>query len=295
VRAGEETLHGAPRAGPDRVDAFTASRDLVRARIRPAPLASLLFHRNHHHLSRRARPHQHPSSPPPPPHYLSQCLDAARAARYAHLAVCSLVLCPNGPRCSQGLGKGGAKRHRKILRDNIQGITKPAIRRLARRGGVKRISGLIYEETRGVLKIFLENVRPPLFAMRRAWLTHVVATQVIRDSVTYTEHAKRKTVTALDVVYALKRSGRTVSSTTLILFHLVADAYSRPALWLRCLSSHFVHGPFPDVVVPSLHLYVMLIMPAYLTTTDVVYVNLIQMRRLRPNVCHSPLLCRTHP
>ncbi|PWA51994.1 Histone H4 [Artemisia annua] len=58
----------------------------------------------------------------------------------------------------KGLGKGGAKRHRKVLRDNIQGITKPAIRRLARRGGVKRISGLIYEETRGVLKIFLENV-----------------------------------------------------------------------------------------------------------------------------------------
>jgi len=78
----------------------------------------------------------------------------------------------------------------KILRDNIQGITKPAIRRLARRGGVKRISGLIYEETRGVLKVFLENV--------------------IRDAVTYTEHAKRKTVTAMDVVYALKRQGRTL-------------------------------------------------------------------------------------
>ena len=45
----------------------------------------------------------------------------------------------------KGLGKGGAKRHRKVLRDNIQGITKPAIRRLARRGGVKRISGLIYD------------------------------------------------------------------------------------------------------------------------------------------------------
>ena len=42
----------------------------------------------------------------------------------------------------KGLGKGGAKRHRKVLRDNIQGITKPAIRRLARRGGVKRISGV---------------------------------------------------------------------------------------------------------------------------------------------------------
>ncbi|MGH0155855.1 UNVERIFIED_CONTAM: hypothetical protein FKN15_030091 [Acipenser sinensis] len=68
----------------------------------------------------------------------------------------------------KGLGKGGAKRHRKVLRDNIQGITKPAIRRL----------------------VFLENV--------------------IRDAVTYTEHAKRKTVTAMDVVYALKRQGRTL-------------------------------------------------------------------------------------
>ena len=44
------------------------------------------------------------------------------------------------------------------------------------------------EETRGVLKIFLENV--------------------IRDSATYTEHARRKTVTARDVVTALKRQGR---------------------------------------------------------------------------------------
>ena len=59
----------------------------------------------------------------------------------------------------KGLGKGGAKRHRKVLRDNIQGITKPAIRRLARRGGVKRISGLIYEETRGVLKVIKHNLR----------------------------------------------------------------------------------------------------------------------------------------
>ena len=90
----------------------------------------------------------------------------------------------------KGLGKGGAKRHRKILRDNILGITKPAIRRLARRGGVKRISGLMYEEARSVLKCFLENV--------------------VRDAVTYTEHSKRKTVSALDVVYALKRQGRTL-------------------------------------------------------------------------------------
>ena len=33
--------------------------------------------------------------------------------------------------------------HLKFLLYNIQGITKPSIGRLARRGGVKRISGLI--------------------------------------------------------------------------------------------------------------------------------------------------------
>ena len=76
------------------------------------------------------------------------------------------------------------------MRDNINGITKPAIRRIARRGGVKRISGMMYEETRGVLKTFLENI--------------------IKDSVPYTEHPRRKTVTALDLVYALKRQGKTL-------------------------------------------------------------------------------------
>uniref|UniRef100_A0A0E0DSL2 Histone H4 n=2 Tax=commelinids TaxID=4734 RepID=A0A0E0DSL2_9ORYZ len=117
----------------------------------------------------------------------------------------------------KGLGKGGAKRHRKVLRDNIQGITKPAIRRLARRGGVKRISGLIYEETRGVLKIFLENViRDAVTYTEHARRKTVTAMDVIflenviRDAVTYTEHARRKTVTAMDVVYALKRQGRTL-------------------------------------------------------------------------------------
>ena len=58
---------------------------------------------------------------------------------------------PKPPKMSaRGKGKrlhiGKGKRHRLVLRDNIHGITKPALRRLARRGGVKRLSGLIYEE-----------------------------------------------------------------------------------------------------------------------------------------------------
>lgn len=85
----------------------------------------------------------------------------------------------------KGLGIGGAKRHRNVLKVNIKCLTNAAIRRLARRGGVKRISGLVYEHTRAYLNCFLENV--------------------IRDAITYTEHAERKIVTAMDVVYALKR------------------------------------------------------------------------------------------
>ncbi|KAH8615635.1 hypothetical protein ERJ75_000566000 [Trypanosoma vivax] len=57
-----------------------------------------------------------------------------------------------------GEAKGSQKRQKKILRENVRGITRGSIRRLARRGGVKRISGVIYDEVRGVLKSFVEGV-----------------------------------------------------------------------------------------------------------------------------------------
>lgn len=91
---------------------------------------------------------------------------------------------------TRGLGKGGAKRHRKKTNNAVKGITRLDIRRLARKGGCKRIDGLVYDATRDVLKEFLRAV--------------------LKDTVQYTESAKRKTVTAMDVVYALKRQGRTM-------------------------------------------------------------------------------------
>lgn len=89
-------------------------------------------------------------------------------------------------------GKGGkfpskGKRHKIEPRDVMFGIKKTNIRRICRRGGVKRICAKIYEEVRGVAKSFLENV--------------------LRDGLAYTEHAKRKTVTAQDVIYAYNRQG----------------------------------------------------------------------------------------
>merc|ERR1719331_949417 len=82
----------------------------------------------------------------------------------------------------------GKQRIQKLEDSTLHGITKPAIRRLARRGGVKRISRPIYDEIRNELRLFLEST--------------------LRDATTYCEHAKRKTVKPLDIVYALKRKGR---------------------------------------------------------------------------------------
>ncbi|KAJ6517498.1 hypothetical protein C8R47DRAFT_1031989 [Mycena vitilis] len=97
------------------------------------------------------------------------------------------------PRKSSG-GKAGRWAYigpaRRQRRANIYGITKPALRRLARRGGVKRLSRTTYDDMRGALRIFLHGV--------------------IHDAVLYTEHGYRNTVTPLDVMYALKRSGRTL-------------------------------------------------------------------------------------
>ncbi|CAI0447239.1 unnamed protein product [Linum tenue] len=71
---------------------------------------------------------------------------------------------------SGGKGERGWEREERSVntRDNIHRITKPRIQDLARRGGVKRINGVIYE-TRDILKIFLENI--------------------IGDTVTYTENS----------------------------------------------------------------------------------------------------------
>jgi histone H4 len=87
-----------------------------------------------------------------------------------------------------GEAKVSSKRSKKLLKDNARGITKGSVRRLARRAGIKRISGLLYEETRQVIKSFVEKV--------------------VADSVSYTEYARKRTVTCGAVVQALKKRGR---------------------------------------------------------------------------------------
>ena len=94
----------------------------------------------------------------------------------------------------RGKGKQGPKRLRSILNDALHNISQPAIRHLARRGGVKCISANIYEEVQGILKIFLECV--------------------IQDVITFCQYNQWKTVTTIDVIFALKHHGRNLYGFT---------------------------------------------------------------------------------
>src|SRR5579862_21624 len=75
----------------------------------------------------------------------------------------------------------------KIVRDSIQGITKPALGRICSRAGIKRKSGTIYEEMRGVLKVKMEII--------------------LRDCIVFAENDGRKTVKLCDLEAVLTIMG----------------------------------------------------------------------------------------
>ena len=87
---------------------------------------------------------------------------------------------------AKGLGAGGAKRH-------IKKVTGPKpvktdIKRVARRAGVKRMSKSCFGDMFGALKEYLDKD--------------------LKVAATYAEHSKRKTLTAGDVVQAVKKRGK---------------------------------------------------------------------------------------
>ena len=71
-----------------------------------------------------------------------------------------------GIKGSKGLGKGGVKRHGKVRQcDCVEGgTTKPAIRKLARCGGVKRLSGLSYDQPCDFVKNCIQDALAQLEA-----------------------------------------------------------------------------------------------------------------------------------
>jgi histone H4 len=88
------------------------------------------------------------------------------------------------------MGKVVCHRRRRVLLAGTARMSKGSLRRLARRGGVKRMSSSIFQDTEHVLREFLR--------------------ETLRNSVVFMEHARRKTLTLQDVVYALKHQGNTL-------------------------------------------------------------------------------------
>lgn len=83
-----------------------------------------------------------------------------------------------------------AKRHQQHQKPSIEGIKKGDIRRLARKGGVRRISLPVYDHSKHVMRAFLRNL--------------------LKSAVIYSTACKRKTVTGMDVTMAMKKQGMTL-------------------------------------------------------------------------------------
>lgn len=81
----------------------------------------------------------------------------------------------------------GPVKHRMLIRDSIQGITNPAIGRIAQTAGIKRVSGLVYEEFRGVMKTYMK--------------------ELMQATLIFTEHDRRRTVKQADLDAALQVKG----------------------------------------------------------------------------------------
>jgi|WetSurMetagenome_2_1015567.scaffolds.fasta_scaffold397755_2 histone H4 len=116
-------------------------------------------------------------------------------------------------------GRGGAivqKRIKKSQKESGKVVTKPGLQRLMKRAGVKRCSGLIYEEIRECLKHFVTRVvskAASISALRGAGsgsellanTPHVVEMGQGQQCLTA---PTAKTVTAQDVVLGLRSMGR---------------------------------------------------------------------------------------
>lgn len=78
-------------------------------------------------------------------------------------------------------------RHRKGQTRDIEAIKNPTIKRLAQRAGVKRVREEIYDAMRAYIRAFL--------------------VKTLNDTLLVTGHARRRTVTHRDVIYALRNRG----------------------------------------------------------------------------------------
>lgn len=109
-----------------------------------------------------------------------------------------------GKSIGKGKGKAYISRH-KPNTDVIERLTKPAIRRILRRAGVKRMSAEIYPKIRECLKVRTHPLPPTdLLLSTLPPPRQGILEPVCRDTLEYTQNGRRKTITSMDVIHGLK-------------------------------------------------------------------------------------------
>lgn len=84
-------------------------------------------------------------------------------------------------------------KNKNIVRDNIANVSKDSIKRLARKAGIKYLSNLIYDEVRGVIVVWLE--------------------QIISKAIIYAQYRNKVTVSLDDVLEATRFLGWKIYTT----------------------------------------------------------------------------------
>jgi len=98
---------------------------------------------------------------------------------------------PQSARLREAQLSGGVRHsHDQADEKAVVGVTKPAIRRIARRGGVKRVSERVYAKTRRLMNTYL--------------------TRILCEANLYADYAERKTITVKDVLCALRRRNEAI-------------------------------------------------------------------------------------
>lgn len=88
------------------------------------------------------------------------------------------------------MNSAAARASRLKAEDAVSGLTKPATRRLARRGGCRRLA---------------RNVYPVAKMTTRAYVA-----KILSKAAALTGYANRKTITKADIVHAVKNQGVTL-------------------------------------------------------------------------------------
>lgn len=141
-------------------------------------------------------------------------------------------------RAQRSFGAKSFKKHRKIFRDSIQGITKASLTKLTRKAGIYRINGLIYEELRGIIKVYLENL--------------------IRDVINITLYKRKKIVSKEDVYEASEfKVYPTIKPAKVLATHYFgaiakAKAHHRNKIGFNVLSDIRYYQKNPGLIIPKL-------------------------------------------